>query len=637
MPRPGIDQSTEPKEELVTISRAELERLKNRIRKMAADKSYLQLIVKLMNQVSASPGLDNTIEALLRNILDVIGGTNIIIYYFIDKDIHYSDVYGKKVKLDIIDDELVKNVFETREPMEIEEDFTQTKMMTQSFSEAYTWIVPLAVGSDFIGVFKMESMNFAVRDLYHGLTPFFNYAALVIKNEIQGHTKLKKAYDQISLTNKELIKEISQRKFMEEALNKLNIELEKRVDERTLELFRANEKLQKELVKRKKTKKEIQRLKNYLANIIDSMPSILVGMDNQEIVTQWNREAETTTGISADKALGKPVSQVLPDFSSWIKTLNSEISKHHPAVMEKILLEKNGERHFHDLMLYPLETNGVEGAVLRIEDVTERTRIQEMMVQTEKMMSVGGLAAGMAHEINNPLGIIAQAAQNIERRVSPQLPANQRVAEELEVDLESVQNYFEKRQILKFISSIREAVARAAKIVSNMLQFSRRSPETMQYESLEKIMNNSVELAASDYDLKKKYDFRTIEIKKEFSSDMPEILVLTVEIEQVILNLLKNAAQAMTDNLPGKKPEIILRIYKQDRYAVMEVKDNGPGMTEDVRIRVFEPFFTTKKPGIGTGLGLSVSYMIITNNHKGLMEVKSSLGKGTCFTVKLPL
>lgn len=637
MPRPGIDQSTEPKEELVTISRAELERLKNRIRKMAADKSYLQLIVKLMNQVSASPGLDNTIEALLRNILDVIGGTNIIIYYFIDKDIHYSDVYGKKVKLDIIDDELVKNVFETREPMEIEEDFTQTKMMTQSFSEAYTWIVPLAVGSDFIGVFKMESMNFAVRDLYHGLTPFFNYAALVIKNEIQGHTKLKKAYDQISLTNKELIKEISQRKFMEEALNKLNIELEKRVDERTLELFRANEKLQKELVKRKKTKKEIQRLKNYLANIIDSMPSILVGMDNQEIVTQWNREAETTTGISADKALGKPVSQVLPDFSSWIKTLNSEISKHHPAVMEKILLEKNGERHFHDLMLYPLETNGVEGAVLRIEDVTERTRIQEMMVQTEKMMSVGGLAAGMAHEINNPLGIIAQAAQNIERRVSPQLPANQRVAEELEVDLESVQNYFEKRQILKFISSIREAVARAAKIVSNMLQFSRRSPETMQYESLEKIMNNSVELAASDYDLKKKYDFRTIEIKKEFSSDMPEILVLTVEIEQVILNLLKNAAQAMTDNLPGKKPEIILRIYKQDRYAVMEVEDNGPGMTEDVRIRVFEPFFTTKKPGIGTGLGLSVSYMIITNNHKGLMEVKSSLGKGTCFTVKLPL
>lgn len=113
--------------------------------------------------------------------------------------------------------------------------------------------------------------------------------------------------------------------------------------------------------------------------------------------------------------------------------------------------------------------------------------------------------------------------------------------------------------------------------------------------------------------------------------------MLAVEIEQVILNLLKNAAQAMIYNPPEKIPEIIIRLYQHDRYAVMEIEDNGPGMPEEVRVRVFEPFFTTKKPGIGTGLGLSVSYMIVTNNHKGLMEVRSSLGKGTCFTVRLPV
>jgi signal transduction histidine kinase len=110
-----------------------------------------------------------------------------------------------------------------------------------------------------------------------------------------------------------------------------------------------------------------------------------------------------------------------------------------------------------------------------------------------------------------------------------------------------------------------------------------------------------------------------------------------VEIEQVILNLLKNAAQAMTANPPDRRPRITLRLCREDRYAVLEVEDNGPGMTEDIRRRVFEPFFTTKDPGAGTGLGLSVSYMIVTQNHKGLMEAQSTPGVGTVFKLKLPI
>jgi signal transduction histidine kinase len=110
-----------------------------------------------------------------------------------------------------------------------------------------------------------------------------------------------------------------------------------------------------------------------------------------------------------------------------------------------------------------------------------------------------------------------------------------------------------------------------------------------------------------------------------------------VEIQQVILNLLKNAAQAMTANPSDKRPSITFRLRCEDRYAVLEVEDNGPGMTEDIRRRVFEPFFTTKDPGVGTGLGLSVSYMIVTQNHKGLMEVQSTPGRGTVFKVRLPI
>jgi PAS domain S-box-containing protein len=388
-------------------------------------------------------------------------------------------------------------------------------------------------------------------------------------------------------------------------------------------------------VDRKLAEDQIRHLKNYLSNVIDSMPSVLVGMDNNQTVTQWNRGAEEFTSTSATEAVGKHIAELLPDFSPWIAAMGSDTEKNRPSSIDKLLIEKEEERRFYDLMLYPLITNGVEGAVLRIEDATERIRIQELMVQTEKMMSLGGLAAGMAHEINNPLGIISQAAQNIERRVSPDLPANRKVAEELGVNLEAIRTYFDRRQIPDFIDSIREASLRASRIIINMLRFSRSAETTMQYASLSQIIDQALELAASDYDLKKKYDFKSIEIVRDYA-DVPEVPMVLVEIEQVMLNLLKNAAQAMDGNPPDRKPRIILRVRREDKYAVLEVEDNGPGMPEDIRRRVFEPFFTTKDPGIGTGLGLSVSYTIVTQNHKGLMEVESTPGKGTCFKVRLP-
>ncbi len=394
--------------------------------------------------------------------------------------------------------------------------------------------------------------------------------------------------------------------------------------------------ISRDITERKRAEAEINSLKNYLSNIIDSMPSILVGMDNTRTVTQWNRQAEAFTGIPAGEAIGKPIADLLPDFAPWIMIMAADMDEHHPSSMEKHLIEKEGGRRFYDLVFYPLLVDSVGGAVLRIEDVTERARIQELMVQTEKMMSIGGLAAGMAHEINNPLGIITQAAQNIERRISLELHANRKVSEELGLDLERIRAYFDKRQISDAIASIRTASSRAAKIVANMLQFGRRADATIEFTSLAQMVDQGLELAASDYDLKKKYDFRSIEIIKDYQ-DMPQVHIVAVEIEQVILNLLKNAAQATIANPPDRRPRITLRLCREDRYAVLEVEDNGPGMTEDIRQRVFEPFFTTKEPGVGIGLGLSVSYIIVTQNHKGLMEVQSTPGRGTVFKVRLPI
>lgn len=410
-----------------------------------------------------------------------------------------------------------------------------------------------------------------------------------------------------------------------------------RLAEREDTLSQLNTRLEQELDERKHAEDEIQHLKNYLSNIIDSMPSLLVGIDSDQRVVLWNRQAESMTGIVAADAVGQGINRLLPAFAHWITSLHASMPERRPSGMEKLLLEQNGVRSFYDLMLYPLVANGVEGAVIRIEDVTEQTRVQSLMVQTEKMMSVGGLAAGMAHEINNPLGIIIQAAHNIERRLDPAFPPNQEVARQVGCNLEEMQAYFVQRRIPEFIASICESSSRAASIIRNILDFSRSAETTMTMLSLSDVLEKTIELAGSDYDLKKRYDFRSIEIVREYDPQLPPVKGIVVELEQVFLNLLKNAAQAMMTDPTGYAPRIVLRLYRQGEYAVAEVEDNGPGMTEEVRRRVFEPFFTTKEPGFGTGLGLSVSYMIVTQNHKGSLEAVSGPDRGACFIVRLPL
>jgi signal transduction histidine kinase len=289
-------------------------------------------------------------------------------------------------------------------------------------------------------------------------------------------------------------------------------------------------------------------------------------------------------------------------------------------------------------MIYPLISNGVEGAVIRLDDVTDRVRIEQMMIQTEKMMSVGGLAAGMAHEINNPLGAIMQGVQNAIRRVSPDLEANRKAAEECGTELEAIRGYLEKRGILRYFDGMREAGSRAAKIVSNMLNFSRRSESKWTPTEINELIDSVLELADSDYHLLKKYDFRHVKIVREYGTDLSQVPCTATEIEQVFLNLIRNAAEAMTEIKDrGAEPRITIRTRREKDHALIEIEDNGPGMDEETRKRVFEPFFTTKSVVVGTGLGLSVSYFIITNNHNGTISVESEPGKGTTFIIRLPL
>ena len=304
-----------------------------------------------------------------------------------------------------------------------------------------------------------------------------------------------------------------------------------------------------------------------------------------------------------------------------------------------VKLMKNGGSVFSANLVIRLVSDS-EGAPLYmeglIEDISERELLEQVMIQSEKMSTVAGLAAGMAHEINNPLGIILQMAENAERRLFDDIPGNAAAAEKAGVSLDAIRAYAEDRRIDSYLKGIREAGVRAARIVSNMLQFSRTSSEVRKAANLEVLLDRTVELVSNDYDLKKKYDFRQISIEREYSG-VPRVFCSEIQIEQVFLNILKNAAHAMRDKnyVDGEKPSIRISTRLENGEVVIDMRDNGPGMDEAVRRRIFEPFFTTKPPGSGTGLGLSVSYFIITG-HKGSISVSSRKGTGSCFTIKLP-
>lgn len=431
------------------------------------------------------------------------------------------------------------------------------------------------------------------------------------------------------------IEEVAARVATHLKLKTYNEGLEAAIHARTMELSQANRKLEKEIESRKKTENELRQLRNFLNNIVDSMPSMLVGIDSSGRVTHWNAAVEKATEISAADIKGRPLPEAFTDFLGGAADYFTTVQKKSVQTFQKVRTINDTEEKFSDITIYPLVTNGLEGAVIRVDDATERVRMEELMIQTEKMMTIGGLAAGMAHEINNPVAGIIQSAQVINNRISPNLKKNVITAGELGIPLDAVRSYLEKREITTMLEAILQSGRRVAQIVDNMLSFSRKSTAAFSRENIPDLIDKAVALARNDYNLKKNLDFQKVVIHRDYHPDTPDILCERLKIQQVVLNLLKNASQAMAEGPASVDPEITISIRPDGRYVTIDIKDNGPGIDPKISGRIFEPFFTTKKMGEGTGLGLSISYFIITENHKGNMSVKSG-ADGTCFTIQLP-
>lgn len=378
--------------------------------------------------------------------------------------------------------------------------------------------------------------------------------------------------------------------------------------------------------------------------IVENANSIILRLDPSGRIIFMNGFALRFFGYEHGEIMGKPVTCIVPERETGgrdLQLLVETICRDPEAcpLSENENITREGKRvwvSWANRGCYDGEGNLIE--ILSIgQDITERKRLQELMIISEKMMTMGGLAAGMAHELNNPLGGILQNTQNMLRRFSPDLSANRAVADELGLDLGLVHEYMKRRGIHEIISFITASSERAADVVAKMFAFTRGGEVEKAPKGIRDIIERSVDLASCDYDLKKRYNIRNIRIIRDYEDNLPDVSINSVDLEQVLLNLLKNAAQAITDM--GDDPadhKVLIRVRRDGPKVGIDVEDDGPGVPPELRTRVFEPFFTTKAIGSGAGLGLSVSYAIITNNH-GSLFLDTSYDKGARFTIRLPV
>ena len=393
----------------------------------------------------------------------------------------------------------------------------------------------------------------------------------------------------------------------------------------------------RDITERKVAEENLHQIKNFLQLVVDSMPSILIGVDADQKITLWNRKAEQECRLRAAQALGVDLRQVVTLFDGDLLTekIDEALISHKSIRLSKVegCQAQGGRKRHFDVLIYPLPAEEAGGAVIHIDEVTEHVALEQILLQKEKMESIAGLAAGFAHELNNPLAVILQSVQVLERRLSPDFSKNCETAEELGTSMTVISDYLRQKKCDTMLASIAEAGNRAAKIVENIQTFSRRTTSDFTRHHLEELVDRTLDLAVSDYDMRRHLNYQRIRIVREFRQ-VPDVVCDSGQIQQVILILLKNAAQALTR--VENDPQIVLRIQAKGDYVCLMVQDNGIGMSADVCRRVFDPFYSTQETGQGVGLGLSIAYYIITQNHRGFMSVSSEAGSGSSFELYLP-
>lgn len=402
-------------------------------------------------------------------------------------------------------------------------------------------------------------------------------------------------------------------------------------------------------------------------------------LDADYKVIYWNEFFADRAGISSAQVQGQNLLELFPAQAQFLRKKihsvfvlnNASFSywEHKPHVFPFSTSRPiTGEETlmFQNIEFLPLDCEGgaVQSVCLLVQDVTELasyfqaeqqlsarleqehaelkalieklSMAQSQLLQSEKMAAIGQLAAGVAHEINNPIGFISsnlQTMQDYGGRLLKLVTFYEKVigkigtdsTKALQLDMQQrLQFDFVRQDLPELLAESVEGIDRVAAIVKNLKSFSHVDNAEWQYANLVDGLENTLKIAANQLKYK-------VEIHRNYSAEVPEVYCQPMQLNQVFLNLLVNAAQAMEQG-----GHLYLKVWLQDQQVYIEIRDTGSGIAPEHMKRLFEPFFTTKPVGSGTGLGLSLSYSII-KKHQGEIQVQSEPGVGSRFTLMLPI
>ena len=350
---------------------------------------------------------------------------------------------------------------------------------------------------------------------------------------------------------------------------------------------------------------------------IQSAANAVVITDREANIQFVNAAFTTLTGYSVDEVIGRNP-RILNSGKQrelFYRQLWKTISAGKPWHGQLVNKRKDGSLYDEEMTITPVRDDGlnVTHYIAIKEDISERKRLQEQLVQSQKMESIGILAAGIAHDFNNVLGIMLGNSSLIERM------------------------HGADERIIKSARAITRAADRGASLVRQMLTFARKSEMSFSLVSLNDCIRELQKLFYETFP-------RTMTLVCQLDEHLPLVTADSTQIHQVLLNLSVNARDAMrgsgalvisTDTVGGEEVRTKFNGAAAETYARVTVSDNGEGMNEATRIHIFEPFFTTKGPGKGTGLGLSVVFGIV-ENHGGFIDVASEPERGTTFTIYIP-
>jgi two-component system, NtrC family, sensor kinase len=351
---------------------------------------------------------------------------------------------------------------------------------------------------------------------------------------------------------------------------------------------------------------QYERLKDFNENIVESINVGVLAVDLEDRIESWNSQMEVMYALSRAQALGRPLSEIFPPpFVEEFYRVRQNPGIHN--LYKFRLRTPAGETRILNVAIAPLVTKkfAVIGRLIIMDDITERVELEAQLFQSDKLSSIGLLAAGVAHEVNTPLAVISSYAQMLSKQLQ------------------------EDPQRSALLEKITRQTFRASEIVNNLLNFSRTSGAEFAEVDINRIILDTLALL--------EHQFRTtgVRVEDELARHLPLILGNAGRLQQVFLNLFLNAKDAM----PGGGT---LRVSTSNGDGVsVVVSDTGAGIAPENIQRIYDPFFTTKAApregqGKGTGLGLSVTYGII-QEHAGKIRVESRPGEGTTFYLDFPL